>query len=160
MITAVLPYLPFWVLRLENDNLKENYIDKSERDILNNLKEAMTVSAPVMEIRTVQKGESLSYNRTKQADKKMKIAIIGAGYADGYPRILSNKGYVLLNGEKAPIVGRICMETMLVDISHIENVALGDKAYLIGNGLSVKEVARLAETIPYELWCNLGHRQI
>ena len=92
----------------------------------------------------------------------MKIATIPVGYADGYPRLLSNKGRVIINGSYAPIVGRICMDQFMVDVSHIEDVKTGDEVVLIGKqrGLfvSADEIARLTDTINYEVTCNISKR--
>ena len=86
----------------------------------------MTLKTVVSMIKTIKKGETVNYGRTYTADKDRIIATLTAGYADGYNRLLSNKGYVLINGKKAPIVGRICMDQMSVDITDLENVSVGD----------------------------------
>ena len=122
----------------------------------------MELKSHVAFVKTIKKGDSVSYGRTFTADKDMKIATIPVGYADGYPRLLSNKGRVIINGSYAPIVGRICMDQFMVDVSHIENVEKGDEVVLIGkqNELSVTadEIARLTDTINYEVTCNISKR--
>ncbi len=124
---------------------------------------------PVMELRThialvktIKKGDTVSYGRTFAAEKDMKIATIPVGYADGYPRLLSNKGRVIVNGNYAPITGRVCMDQFMIDVSHIENVNAGDEVVLIGqkDGLCVSadEIAKLTGTINYEVTCNISKR--
>ena len=88
----------------------------------------------------------------------MTVATISAGYADGYPRLLSNKGYVLINGQKANILGRICMDQFVVDVSHIENVATDTEVILFGKDLPVEEIAALCDTINYEIVCGISPR--
>ena len=133
-------------------------VDKSVLDLV----PVMELKSHVAFVKTIKKGDSVSYGRTFIADKEMKIATIPVGYADGYPRLLSNKGRVIINGSYAPIVGRICMDQFMVDVSHIEDVKTGDEAVLIGKqkGLFVTadEIARLTETINYEVTCNISKR--
>lgn len=133
-------------------------VDKSVLDLI----PVMELKSHVAFVKTIKKGDSVSYGRTFTADKNMKIATIPVGYADGYPRLLSNKGRVIINGSYAPIVGRICMDQFMVDVSHIEDVKKGDEAVLIGtqNGLCITadEIAHLTETINYEVTCNINKR--
>lgn len=117
----------------------------------------------VINIHEMKKGESVSYGLRFTADKDMKIAVIGAGYADGIKRCLSDGvGYVLINGKKARFLGRICMDMSMVDISDIDDVKIGDNAVIFGysNGkhLSAGKVAELAGTIPYEIICGVSKR--
>ena len=92
----------------------------------------------------------------------MKIATIPIGYADGYPRNLSNNGYVLIRGQRAPIVGRICMDQFMVDVTDIDGVSFGDKVTLIGKDgnktISVEELGELSGRFNYEFICDLGKR--
>ena len=88
----------------------------------------------------------------------MKIATVTAGYADGYPRLLSNRGYVLINGKRANIIGRICMDQMSVDVSDIDNVKQGDEVILFGKTLPVEELADICGTINYEIICGISPR--
>lgn len=118
----------------------------------------MTVKSVVSLVKDIEKGDSVNYGRTFKATEKMRIATISAGYADGYPRILSNKAYVLINGKKAPIVGRVCMDQMCVDVSHISDVKMGDEVILFGKELSVDILADLANTINYEIVCGISPR--
>ena len=118
----------------------------------------MTLKSVVSMVKTIKKGDTVSYGRTFKADKDMKIATVTAGYADGYPRILSNKAEVIIKGKRAPILGRICMDQMSVDVSHIEDVQMGDEVILFGKELSVNELADLSDTINYEIVCGISPR--
>lgn len=126
------------------------------------LKEAfipvMTVKSVVSMVKTIKKGDTVSYGRTFTAEKEMKTATVTAGYADGYPRLLSNKGYVLINGKRANIIGRVCMDQMSVDVSDIDNVKQGDEVILFGKTLPVEELADMCGTINYEIICGISPR--
>lgn len=118
----------------------------------------MTVKSVVSMVKEIEKGDTINYGRTFKADKKMRIATVTAGYADGYPRLLSNKGYVLINGKKANIVGRICMDQMCVDVTDMPEVKMGDEVILFGKELSVDILADLIGTINYEIICGISPR--
>lgn len=126
------------------------------------LKPIMSIKSLVSMVKVIKKGESLSYGRTFTAEKDMKIATISIGYADGVPRILSNRGYVLINGKKAPILGRICMDQMSVDISDIANVSIGTLVTVIGTdgefSIGFDDIAEMCNTISYEIMCNVSIR--
>ncbi len=126
------------------------------------LKPVLEFTSSVAYVKNIYKGDSVSYGRAFIAEKEMTVATIPIGYADGYPRILSNKGRVLVNGKYAPILGRICMDQFMIDVSGIEGVKAGDKVTLIGaqgeNDISADEIARLSQTINYEIVCGIGKR--
>ncbi len=126
------------------------------------LKPVMSLISHVSYVKTIKKGDSVSYGRTFIAEHDMKIATIPVGYADGYPRLLSNKGKVIINGEYAPIVGRVCMDQFMVDVTNIENVETGTKVTLIGEDknacVSVDDIAKLTGTINYEVVCDISKR--
>lgn len=126
------------------------------------LKPALSLYSTIVYIKEIEPGTSVSYGGTFVADKKMKIATIPVGYGDGYPRSLSSKGYVLINGKKAPILGRVCMDQFMVDVSHIENTGMGDKVTLIGTDgkerITVEELGELADKFNYEFVCGLSKR--
>ena len=124
----------------------------------NGLIPVMTLKSVISFIKNIKKGETVSYGRTFKAQKDMKIATIPAGYGDGYPRHLSGKGCVLINGKKAPIVGRVCMDQFCVDVSEIDGVCEGDEVVLFGKELSVGELARISGTIHYEIICGISKR--
>lgn len=126
------------------------------------LKPAMTWLSRVIHVKDVEPGTGIGYGWSFISDKKMKIATVSAGYADGYPRAQSNKGRVIINGEYAPVVGRVCMDQFMVDVSHIPQTKVGDKVILVGSDgdktISVEEVAEPANSFNYELVCNVGRR--
>ncbi|MBE6729033.1 MAG: alanine racemase [Ruminococcaceae bacterium] len=119
---------------------------------------AMTLKSVVSMVKEVEADTFVSYSKTFKADKKMRLATISVGYADGYPRALSNKGRVLINGKFANIVGRVCMDQTIVDVSHIDNVNIGDEVILFGQELPVDEIAEICNTINYEIVCGISKR--
>ena len=123
------------------------------------LKSVMTLKSVVAFCGVLHKGETVSYGRTFTAPKDMKIAVIPVGYADGYNRALSNQGWVSIKGVKCPIVGRVCMDQMMVDISDCPDIEQGQEVSLIGGeGPSFTELADMCQTINYELMCAIGVR--
>lgn len=124
------------------------------------LKESLSLYSSVSTVRSLPENSYLSYNRTFLTKRLTKIAVIPLGYADGIMLSLSNKGSVLINGGKFPIIGSVCMNQFLVDVTESNNIYPGDKVTIIGknNGkkLSVKKVAESANTIPYEIICRLS----
>lgn len=126
------------------------------------LKPALVLKSHVAFVKEIEAGTSISYGGTFIAKEKMKIATIPVGYADGYPRNLSNIGYVLIRGKKAPIVGRVCMDQFMVDVTHIEGVSFGDVVTLIGadgnETITVEDLSALSGRFNYEFICDLGKR--
>ena len=126
------------------------------------LKPVLSLYSTVVFIKEVKPGATVSYGSTFVAKEHMRIATIPVGYGDGYPRSLSGKGYVLINGKKAPILGRVCMDQFMVDVTHIENVKMGDKVTLIGfdgeECISVEELGMIADKFNYEFVCGLSKR--
>lgn len=118
----------------------------------------MSLYSRVSMVKTVAEGESISYGRTYVAPGKRRIATVAAGYGDGVPRLLSNRGSVLIRGKRAKIVGRVCMDQFCVDVTDIEGVEMGDVVTVFGPGLPVEEVAAAAETINYEVVCGISKR--
>lgn len=124
-----------------------------------NVKPITKLKCKITYIKDIEEGASISYGRTFIADKKMKIATIPIGYADGIRRDLSNKGNVVINGKKARILGAVCMDSIMVDISSIDNVKVGDYAYIWDNEIiTLEEVAEQCDTINYEILCNISDR--
>lgn len=121
-------------------------------------KPAMSMYSVVSSVKTVDAGQTVSYGRTYKTNMQRKIATVTAGYADGVPRLLSNNGFVLINGKCAPIVGRVCMDQFCVDVTEIENVNEGDTVTIFGKDLPVEDVAREAQTINYEIICGISKR--
>ncbi|RRD94815.1 alanine racemase [Clostridiales bacterium COT073_COT-073] len=126
------------------------------------LKPALSVCSKVIFLKTVAAGQKISYGGIYQTEKETKIATVSIGYADGYSRLLSNRGRVLIHGQYAQVIGRVCMDQLMVDVTEIEEVAIGDEVVLFGeqNGknILIEEVAELSNTINYEVMCLIGKR--
>lgn len=125
------------------------------------LRPALELKSHVVFVKEVPAGVGISYGSTYVTEKPMKIATIPLGYGDGYPRNLSNKGYVLIKGMKCNILGRVCMDQFMVDVTGLD-VKKGDVVTLVGKdgeeSITVEELAELAGTFNYEFVCNLGKR--
>ena len=132
-----------------------------ERDIVK-LIPAMELKSHISYIKTVEPGAAFSYGGTFTAKKEMKVATIPVGYADGYPRSLSNKGWVLIHGKKAPILGRVCMDQFMVDITKIPDAKAGDEVTLIGKDgkefISIEKFGDLSGRFSYEFACHISKR--
>jgi alanine racemase len=128
------------------------------------LEPVLTWKTAVSMVKNIEKGTSVSYGRTFIADRNMCVASIPVGYADGYNRLLSNKGDVLIHGKRCPVVGRVCMDQFVVDVSHIEAVKMGDEVILLGKmgeeEISAEEMAQKVNTINYEVTCDITKRVI
>lgn len=126
------------------------------------LEPAFTLKTHVGHVHYVEAGRGISYGATYVAKEKMKIATLTIGYADGYPRSLSSLGRVIIKGQYAPIVGRVCMDQMMVDVSHIQDVKVGDEVTLIGSEqdakITMEEVGDLSGSFNYELSCRFTRR--
>lgn len=121
--------------------------------------QAMDFCTRIVDIHTLKEGDGVSYGLDFIADRKMKVAVIGAGYADGIFRCLSDgKGYVLIGGKKCSILGRVCMDMTMVDISSVDNAKVGDVVTIWGKELPTEEQAKNAGTISYELMCSIAPR--
>jgi alanine racemase len=122
----------------------------------------LSLKTKVSFVKKVRKGMTISYGMTFRARKPTVVATIPAGYGDGYNRHLSNTGRVLIKGKYAPIVGRVTMDQTMVDVGHIPGVKVGDEVVLIGrqgkHEITVEEIARLVDTIPYEIVCGINKR--
>jgi len=126
------------------------------------LRPALSLKSRVARLTSVAPGESVSYGRTWRASRPSLIGLVLCGYADGLPRALSNRGSVLVRGQRAPIVGRVCMDMCMVDLSDIPDVAVDDEVVIIGRQgeeeISADEVAELCGTISYEILCGISAR--
>ena len=126
------------------------------------LKPVLSLVSHVIFVKTVEPGTSISYGGTFVAPEKMRVATIPVGYGDGYPRSLSNKGTVLIHGKRARILGRVCMDQFMVDVTDIPDVKFMDRAVLIGEDqgdrITVEELAGLSGRFNYEFVCCLGKR--
>ena len=126
------------------------------------LSPVMRLVSHVSHVKTISPGTAVSYGGTFTAQSPTRVATIPVGYADGYPRSLSGKGYVLIHGQKAPILGRVCMDQFMVDVTHIPEVLPGDPVILLGRDgdavLSVETLSELSGRFPYEFVCDIGKR--
>ena len=126
------------------------------------LRPAMTLESHIIFIKEVGAGEGVSYGSTFITNRRTRIATIPVGYADGYSRNLSNRGKVIINGQYAPIIGRICMDQFMVDVTDIKDAKERDKVILLGGEgeafISVEELAHWSQSFPYELVCTIGKR--
>ncbi len=122
----------------------------------------MQLKTRILHVKTLEKGESVSYGRTYKAKKRIRVATLGIGYADGLLRSLSNKGQCLIRGKRVPLIGTICMDMCMADVSKLPGVRIGDTVTVFGRdgkaSLPVEEQAAKAGTISYELLCALGQR--
>ena len=127
-----------------------------------NLKEAVTFKTSIVQLKWIKKNTPVSYNRTFYTNKDTLIATLPVGYADGYSRHLSNKAEVIIRGQRAKLIGRVCMDMIMIDATDINDVTLGDEVILIGNQgdqtISATEIAELCGTINYEITCNISKR--
>lgn len=121
----------------------------------------MSIKSHVVFVKEIEKGDSISYGGTFIAPERMKVATIPVGYGDGYSRGLSNKGYVLINGHKAPILGRVCMDQFMVDVTGID-VNVLDEVTLLGtdgnNTITMEELGEMSGRFNYEFACDIGKR--
>lgn len=126
------------------------------------LKPAMTLKSYISNIKIVEEGAGIGYNQIFTTDRRSVIGTIPIGYADGYSRILTGKGEVSIHGKRVPIIGRICMDQMMLDLTDIDDVKIGDRVVLFGHGdesyPSVEEVAKTLGTVSYEIMCMMGRR--
>lgn len=126
------------------------------------LEPVMELKAVISQVKTVEAGASISYGRTFVTDKKMRIATVTIGYADGYSRLLSSKGEILVHGKRCRIVGRVCMDQLMIDVSAVPDAASGDIVTLIGRDgddiITADELAAVYGTIGYEVVCGISKR--
>ncbi len=123
---------------------------------------ALRLRTAITQLKEVARGESVSYGRTFVAPRGIRVATLPVGYADGCGRLLSNRGQVLIRGRRVPIIGRVCMDMTMVDVSGLTEVRVGDEAVLIGRQgaeeITADEVAEIQGTISYEILCRIGPR--
>ena len=133
-------------------------VNKKELDI----KPVMTLKADILHIKTMEPGQYIGYGRKFKTERKSIIATLGVGYADGYTRMLSGKAKVIINGQFAPVVGSICMDQCMIDVTDIEGVKIGDEVILMGSDgklkFDVDDIAPLLGTINYEVLCMISKR--
>ena len=136
-----------------SDEVKKENID---------LQPVMSLKSCIVFLKELEKGRTISYGATYETTRKQRIATVPVGYGDGYPRSLSNKGYVLIHGKKAPICGRICMDQFMVDVTDIPEAQEGDLVTLVGKDhgaeITMEEIGDLSGRFNYEFACDLGKR--
>jgi alanine racemase len=122
----------------------------------------MSLKSHIVYIKDVPAGVRVSYGGTYETKSPARIATIPVGYADGYPRSLSGKGYILIHGKKAPILGRVCMDQFMVDVTHIPEAAEDDEVVLMGScgeqAITAEELGDLSGRFNYELVCDISER--
>ncbi len=137
--------------------------DEVSRDIID-LEPAMELTSHIVMVKTVPAGTPVSYGGTFVTDRETRIATIPVGYGDGYPRSLSGKGYVLIDGHRAPILGRVCMDQFMVDVTEIPEASEGDEVVLLGRDrksgevISAELLGDMSGRFNYELTCDINHR--
>ena len=159
---AIISYPETWFDMVRPGILVYGYAPSRECEGKLDLRPVMDFVSHVLQVKDIRKGEKVSYGFTWQAKEDTTIAVIGAGYADGYNRLLSNKGRVCINGKCYPLAGRVCMDQFMVDLgTNPYGVKPDDEAILFGSGKGVMdafEAADICNTISYELLCNINPR--
>ncbi len=138
------------------------YPDECVNDGSVNLTPAMKIVSHIIHVKEVPEGSGVSYGHTYFSKRKTKIATVCIGYADGYSRQFSNKGRVLINGEFANVIGRVCMDQLMVDVTDLKDVKVGDEVIILGsdgkNKITAEELAEMTGTINYEIICQFQKR--
>ena len=130
----------------------------SRNTLMKDFRPAMTLSSKLISIKPVKKGEKIGYSCTFTAPRDMTIGIVGMGYGDSYPRQAKNGTPVLIRDQRCPIVGRVSMDMITVDVSHVKNAVVDDTVILWGEHLLVSEIAENVNTVSHELLCHLTGR--
>lgn len=122
------------------------------------LKRVMEIRSKIVQIKELKCGESVSYGRVFTAEKNMHIGVVPIGYADGYPRCFTNRSFMLVNGVKCPVVGTVCMDMTMVDLSGVDLSAPELEVVVLGDGIDANYWAKLGNTINYEILCGISDR--
>jgi alanine racemase len=156
--TAAIQRHPEWQFDMVRIGIGLYGIDTAEGNVLE-LQQVSTLKSTIAQLRNVKEGETVSYGRQGVAMRDSLIATVRLGYADGYPRSLSNgKGKMIVHGKAAPIIGTICMDMTMIDVTDIAGVEEGDEVIVFGKELPVQLVAHWADTIPYEILTGVSQR--
>jgi alanine racemase len=144
-------------LPIENE---QGFAGPASEHACSHVRPVMTWKTRVTGLREVEPGTQIGYNGTFTAQRPMRLALLPVGYADGLRRALSSTnehtgGWVIIAGQRGPIVGRVSMNLTTVDVTDIPNIAIGDEAILLGEGVTAEDHASLAGTIPYEILCGV-----
>jgi alanine racemase len=126
------------------------------------MKNVVTLTSKILQVRVIDSVDSVGYGATHNVPAGAKIATIPVGYADGYSRHLSNRGYCAIDGKKVPVIGRVSMDLITIDVSSIESgkLVVGQEVELIGNTITIDDVASWSGTISYEVLTSLGCRHL
>ena len=123
---------------------------------------AMEVFSHVIHVKEIEAGTGVGYGQIYTAAEKRKIATVAIGYADGFNRCLTDNGYILINGKKAPLVGKVCMDQIMVDVTHIDDIKVGDKAVILGKSgdeeITAEQFGEMANSFSYEIICTFMPR--
>ena len=130
--------------------------DIAARDL--GLQPVMELRAPLISVRHLPRGTSVGYGADWRADRDSLIGVVAVGYGDGYPRALGNQGQVVIRGRKVPVVGRVSMDSISIDLTEVADAEIGDDVMLWGSDWPVEEVARQVGTISYEILCGVAQR--
>jgi len=125
------------------------------------LRPALTLKSRIVFLKEVPPGKTISYGRTYTTARRTKVATVAVGYADGCSRYLSNRGEVAVRGRRAPVIGRVCMDQTMLDVTHVPDAQVGDEVVLLGGGYdfcSVERVAEMIGTIPHDVTTSIGKR--
>jgi alanine racemase len=122
------------------------------------LQPVMRWRTEIMRLKDLPAGHPIGYGTTFRTQRPSRIATLPVGYADGYSRLLSNSGEVMTRGQRAPVVGRVSMDLVTIDVTHIAGAAAGDEVVLLGDGISADELAAKTNTISYEVFCRISAR--
>ena len=158
--SAALVEHPEWGMDLVRPGIVLYGCDPSDEVHLDGLRPVLTLKTVVSQVKELLPGQALSYGLQFTADAPRKVATLCVGYADGYPRLLSGKGVCSIGGHAAPVLGRVCMDQMMVDVTGLDNVHEGDEAVVFGGpgADSLNDVANKVGSIPYEIMCGLALR--
>lgn len=156
--TSGIMRFPEWQLDMTRLGIGLYGIDSTSQHKMD-LREVSTLKSTIAQIKNIKAGETVSYGRRGVAARDSRIATVRIGYADGYPRRLSNGvGKMWVNGRLAPVIGTICMDMTMIDITDISHIKEGDEVVVFGKQLSAEQVAHWAQTIPYEMLTSVSHR--
>ena len=158
--SAALTEHPEWGMDLVRPGIILYGCDPSDEVHFEGLRPVLRLKARVSQVKTIEAGQSLSYGLLYTAPGPRRVATLCVGYADGYPRSLTGQGVCSIHGQSAPVIGRVCMDQLMVDVTGLDGVDAGDEACVFGapGCDSIEDVARKAGTIPYEIMCALALR--
>lgn len=158
--SAALVEHPEWSMDMVRPGIVLYGCDPSDEVHLDGLRPVLTLKTVVSQVKELLPGQALSYGLQFTADSPRKVATLCVGYADGYPRLLSGKGVCSIGGHSAPVLGRVCMDQMMVDVTGLDDVKEGDEAVVFGGpgADSLNDVANKVGSIPYEIMCGLALR--